>query len=100
MIKDSVLYGATTERGARGNDILYQMNTDESGFTVLNAFSEVLPTPSGDLGSVGNSVYGTDQGCFTVDQGAVYTYPSSLRAIVFHSLGAGDVGCAGQIDAN
>jgi uncharacterized repeat protein (TIGR03803 family) len=66
-VSGGVIYGMTGEGGnAPGFGVIFKMNTDGTGFTVLHSFTFGTGDgydPSGGLTLVGNTLYGmTDQG--------------------------------------
>ena len=65
-VNGNALFGGTRGGGSAGNGVLYRMNLDGSGYTVLHSFSAVNNLsnadgiyPFGTLFSSGNTLYGT-----------------------------------------
>src|SRR5205807_6632795 len=66
VVSGSTVYGMTPSGGTTGLGIIFSMNTDGSGFTVMHSFGATSGDGSGPLGSltlVGPILYGvTTQG--------------------------------------
>ena len=63
IVSDSVLFGMTQQGGSRGNGMIFKMNTDGTGFTLLHSF-ELTPDgqlPRGSLSLSGNVLFGMTQ---------------------------------------
>jgi uncharacterized repeat protein (TIGR03803 family) len=73
-VSGGVIYGMTAGGGTAGQGVIFRMNTDGTGFTVLHSFT---PTgdgyaPSGGLTLVGTTLYGmTGQGG-TIGVGTIF----------------------------
>jgi uncharacterized repeat protein (TIGR03803 family) len=68
ILSGSVLYGTAVDGGSAGNGVVFEINTDGSGFAVLHHFSAFGAaagtnfdgaTPSGSLVMGGNQLFGT-----------------------------------------
>jgi uncharacterized repeat protein (TIGR03803 family) len=65
VVSGGVIYGMTANGGTAGLGVIFRMNTDGTGFTVLHSFAATGDgyDPAGGLTLVGNTLYGmTNQG--------------------------------------
>jgi uncharacterized repeat protein (TIGR03803 family) len=60
-LSGSTLYGTTSTGGNGGAGMVFQINTDGTGFATLHTFPTEQGTPAGDLMAIGNTVYGTSE---------------------------------------
>ncbi|MEI6634442.1 MAG: choice-of-anchor tandem repeat GloVer-containing protein [Chlamydiota bacterium] len=90
VVSDGVkLYGITTNGGANSSGILYAMNLDGSGFTILNSFSDYTYT-NGGLALSNGVLYGTTR---DNSLGALYsikTDGTAYTALLWSYSGAGE----------
>jgi uncharacterized repeat protein (TIGR03803 family) len=78
-----VLYGTTESGGDAGNGIVFKVNTDGTGYTVLKSFPALVPAsfgtnsdgskPTSDLVLDGNTLYGTTSGGGDAGNGTVFS---------------------------
>ena len=75
-ISGSTLYGETDYGGSTGKGVVYSMNTDGTGYTILHTFTGTTSDGYGPLGSVvlnGSTLYGTTYYGGSANDGVIYS---------------------------
>ena len=62
VLVGSTLYGTTTGGGSSGNGVVFKVNTDGSGYTVLKSFTAATGRwPQAGVVLAGSTLYGTTE---------------------------------------
>jgi uncharacterized repeat protein (TIGR03803 family) len=75
VVSSGVIYGMTVGGGTAGQGVIYRMNADGTGFTVLHSFTVGTGDgydPSGGLTLVGNTLYGMARQGGTFGVGTIF----------------------------
>lgn len=82
------LYGTTRTGGIYGNGVVFAINTDGSGFTILHSFSGGDGSiPASELVLSGNTLYGTAVGGGVFGNGAIFSISLPLPQLAIKRLG-------------
>jgi len=74
VLAGSTLYGATAGGGNSGDGVVFQVNTDGTGYAVLKSFSGSDGSgPYGGLVLAGSTLYGTTEWGGSLDYGVVFS---------------------------
>jgi uncharacterized repeat protein (TIGR03803 family) len=95
LLSGSTLYGLTSSGGSNANGVLYMMNTNGSGFSILHKFTGTSDggRPSGSLTLSGSTLFGVTSAGGTNNQGTVFqinTDGSGFRLLHTFSNNAND----------
>jgi len=90
IMDDAMLYGTTKEGGASGYGVIFKIQADGSGYTVLHSFAGGAggSSPFGGLTLSGSALYGTASSGGSADLGAVFKINTDGTGYtVIHSFG-------------
>ena len=82
ILSGNTLYGTTTFGGASGRGIVFSINTDGSGYTILHSFTNA-PEPNNPYGGLvvsGGILYGTGSGGGDNTTGAIFAMSTNNGA--------------------
>lgn len=93
IVVGTTIYGTTREGGANGEGVLYSINTDGTGYTILHNFDDPAITegdgqePIGALFSDGSRLYGTTGEGGSEYYGTVFSInPDGTNYTILHSF--------------
>jgi len=98
IVSGSTLYGGATNAGVTGSGVLYSINTDGTGFSVIYNFgSTSAVNPSSNLYIIGNTIYGLSAGG-AFNNGTIYSVNKNGTnfKILYNFTGSND----GQLSYN
>jgi uncharacterized repeat protein (TIGR03803 family) len=92
LLVGSTLYGLASGGGAGNSGVVFKMNTDGSGFTVVHSFAggSAGVGPVGSLIQVGSALYGMTYQGGTANKGTVFKInPDGSGFAILHSFSGG-----------
>ena len=93
VVSNSVIYGMALEGGTSNQGVIFSMNTDGTGFTVMHSFTGGATdgqSPYGDLLFSGSTLYGMTYSGGTANHGTVFSIDTNGTGFtVMHSFTGG-----------
>lgn len=69
----SKIYGVTASGGNNSNGVIYSINTNGTGYTILHHFAEATGTGPGGIILAGSTLYGVTSNGGNSDEGVIYS---------------------------